>query len=161
MRDFARALQELRDALADAQREISILEQTTGELKAIADRSGEGEIDTLLDRHLDRIDKRMAMALSRHAYAQAMLDSCASVGAAVDCPPLSGISPAPRTRRLRSRRPAKHRRKIEFFAFRSWLVAATAPRPILCSASGPATSSAAALRTVRMSQPHYRGCARQ
>ncbi len=75
-----RALQELRDALADAQHEISILEQITGELKAIADRSGEGGIDALLDRHLEQIDKRMAMALSRHAYAEAMLDSCASGG---------------------------------------------------------------------------------
>ena len=45
MWDLTLALEELRDDLAEAQRKISILEQTARELMAIVDRSGEPEID--------------------------------------------------------------------------------------------------------------------
>ena len=76
MRDLTRALNELRDTLAYAQHEISILEQITGELKAIVDRCDDGRIDGLVDCHFGEIDSRMAKALSRHASATRVLDEC-------------------------------------------------------------------------------------
>ena len=74
MWDLALALKDLRDDLAETQRKISLLEQTGRELMAIVDRCSVPELDPLIQRHLDEVAGRMALALGRPASIAWMME---------------------------------------------------------------------------------------
>lgn len=76
MRDLTRALDGLRDDLARTQREITVLEQTGRQLRAIVDRGGAARADLLIRGHLDEIAQRTATALARQTSIARMMEEC-------------------------------------------------------------------------------------
>ncbi len=76
MWDLSLDLEELRDVLAVAQHEISILEAITRELTSrVAFCDGAGA-DPLIRRHLAELDRRMAVALDRQTSLANALKEC-------------------------------------------------------------------------------------
>jgi len=78
MRDITLALIELRDVLAVARNEISILEQTTRELRSIVALCDGAGANPLVPQSLDEIDARMAAALVRQTSHASILDQIGS-----------------------------------------------------------------------------------
>lgn len=65
MRDTARALEHLRDALADVQHELMLLEQITRQLASVENRPAGTRLEPLIQRYLAEIDTRIENALAR------------------------------------------------------------------------------------------------
>jgi len=76
MQKTALALGELRDVLAVAQHEISILERITKTLTSIVALSDGAGADPLISRQLGEIDRRMAVALDRQKSLADALEEC-------------------------------------------------------------------------------------
>ena len=74
MRDITLALIELRDVLAVARNEISILEQTTRELRSIVALCDGAGANPLVPQSLDEIDARMAATLVRQTSIASILE---------------------------------------------------------------------------------------
>ena len=78
MRDLTRALEGLREDLAQTQREITVLEQVGRELRVVVDRGGDPRTDRLIRGHLDEIAQRTALALARQRSIARMMKECGS-----------------------------------------------------------------------------------
>jgi hypothetical protein len=68
------AFVELSDILAVARNEISILQQTTREIRSIVALCDGAGADSLVRQSLDEIDARMAAALVRQRFHASILD---------------------------------------------------------------------------------------
>ncbi len=104
MRDLTRALEGLRDQLAEIQREMSVLERIGRELAAISERCDNVGVELLIRRHLGEIAQRMTSTLDRHRSVAGMIAEC---GGETRRARLTGVAAVhlPRRRRLSSARP--------------------------------------------------------